>query len=489
MQEGTPAFVQMVAISKAVVAHKAAGPALPGLPAAPHHRRGLRIVGLARPRHRRGAGRAGRLPRPAGLRGAQRQPFPAGRPGRGEPRARASSTRSWRPRSCAGILDRALRPARPRRRGPPRRRRPRAGRRRRTTTTWESVTRTRRPDRPGVRELLRHARRRRRAPERDRGGRARPGAAARAGPVRRAAVRAGRPGPPRPAPARRSGPAALREARRGMRLAEELGLPLVRSSTPRAPSSRRTPRRARWPARSPAAWPTSSRSPCRPCRVMLGQGYGGGALALLPADRVIAAQHAWLSPLPPEGASAIVHRDTDHAAEMAARAGRRAVDLLARGIVDRIVAEQPGAPTSPRRSATGSAPCSSTSSPGCSRPAGVACRAGRALRLRSEQQWVAGSRDPATSATRPRARGRARRSRIEDPAPHGRLRRQAPPPAAAARLRTAGRWRGPRGCRRRRRGSASPSRRRCGGGRSDSASVVTWRTTISPSRRPPTAAA
>jgi acetyl-CoA carboxylase carboxyl transferase subunit beta len=42
---------------------------------------------------------------------------------------------------------------------------------------------------------------------------------------------------------------------------------------------------------------------------MLGEGSGGGALALLPADRVVAAQHAWLSPLPPEGASAIVHRD------------------------------------------------------------------------------------------------------------------------------------------------------------------------------------
>ena len=44
--------------------------------------------------------------------------------------------------------------------------------------------------------------------------------------------------------------------------------------------------------------------------LMLGEGSGGGALALLPADRVVAAQHAWLSPLPPEGASAIVHRDS-----------------------------------------------------------------------------------------------------------------------------------------------------------------------------------
>jgi acetyl-CoA carboxylase carboxyl transferase subunit beta len=80
---------------------------------------------------------------------------------------------------------------------------------------------------------------------------------------------------------------------------------------------------------------------------MLGEGNGGGALAFLPADRVIAAQHAWLSPLPPEGASAIVHRDLDHAPEMARAQQVRAIDLHARGIVDRIVAEHPDAAEEP----------------------------------------------------------------------------------------------------------------------------------------------
>jgi len=51
--------------------------------------------------------------------------------------------------------------------------------------------------------------------------------------------------------------------------------------------------------------------------VLLGQGAGGGALAPLPADRVLAAGYAWLAPLAPEGASAIVYRDTAHAAELA----------------------------------------------------------------------------------------------------------------------------------------------------------------------------
>lgn len=81
--------------------------------------------------------------------------------------------------------------------------------------------------------------------------------------------------------------------------------------------------------------------------VLLGQGTGGGALALVPADRVIAAQHGWLSPLPPEGASAIVHRDVSHAAEMAQKQGVRSRDLLAAGIVDRVVPEQPDAADEP----------------------------------------------------------------------------------------------------------------------------------------------
>jgi acetyl-CoA carboxylase carboxyl transferase subunit beta len=81
--------------------------------------------------------------------------------------------------------------------------------------------------------------------------------------------------------------------------------------------------------------------------LLLGQGAGGGALALLPADRVLCAQHAWLSPLPPEGASAIRHHTVDRAAEMAAAQGVRSADLLRNGVVDRIVAEHPDAADEP----------------------------------------------------------------------------------------------------------------------------------------------
>lgn len=143
------------------------------------------------------------------------------------------------------------------------------------------------------------------------------------------------------------GPAALREARRSMQLAQELRLPLVLViDTVGAALSKEAEERGLAPeiARCIADLalldtPTVS--------VLLGQGTGGGALALLPADRVLAATHGWLAPLPPEGASAIVYRDTDHAAELAERQRIRAADLLADGIVDRIVPEKPDAADEP----------------------------------------------------------------------------------------------------------------------------------------------
>lgn len=143
------------------------------------------------------------------------------------------------------------------------------------------------------------------------------------------------------------GPGALREARRGMRLAEELGIPLVlvidtfgAALSKEAEEGGIAPEIARCISDLVTVdTPTVS--------VLLGQGTGGGALALLPADRTLCAQNAWLAPLPPEGASAIVHRDTDHAAEMAEAQGIRSVDLLRERIVDAIVPEYPDAAEEP----------------------------------------------------------------------------------------------------------------------------------------------
>jgi acetyl-CoA carboxylase alpha subunit/acetyl-CoA carboxylase beta subunit len=213
--------------------------------------------------------------------------------------------------------------------------------------TWESVTRSRRPERPGVRRLLKYA-----AtdvvPLNGTGqGEADAGlllALVRFGDTPCVLLAQDRRGQTETHPL---GPAALREARRGMRLAAELHLPLLTViDTPGAALSVEAEEGglAGEIARSLADLVTL-RAPT--LSLMLGQGTGGGALALLPADRVVAAQHAWLSPLPPEGASAIVHRDTDHAADMARAQKVRSLDLKAAGIVDVIVPELPDAADEP----------------------------------------------------------------------------------------------------------------------------------------------
>ena len=81
--------------------------------------------------------------------------------------------------------------------------------------------------------------------------------------------------------------------------------------------------------------------------VILGQGCGGGALAMLPADKVLAAAHGWLSPLPPEGASAIIYRDTAHAPAMMENQGVSAGALVSSGIIDGIIPETPDASDEP----------------------------------------------------------------------------------------------------------------------------------------------
>ena len=137
------------------------------------------------------------------------------------------------------------------------------------------------------------------------------------------------------------GPAALRQARRGMRLAEELGLPLVTViDTPGAELSVKAEEGALAGeiARCIATLTTMT---VPTVSVILGQGCGGGALALLPAQVVVAAENAWLSPLPPEGASVIRHGDLLHAAEMAESQGIGSAALVESGIVHHVVPEVP----------------------------------------------------------------------------------------------------------------------------------------------------
>ena len=139
------------------------------------------------------------------------------------------------------------------------------------------------------------------------------------------------------------GPASLREARRGMRLAEELDLPLLTVIDTAGAALSKEAEEGGLAGEIARCLNDLVGLDCPTVSVLLGQGAGGGALALLPADRTVAAQHAWLSSLPPEGASAIVYRDTQHGAEMAEAQGVTVAALADHGIVDHTVAELPDA--------------------------------------------------------------------------------------------------------------------------------------------------
>jgi acetyl-CoA carboxylase carboxyl transferase subunit beta len=208
---------------------------------------------------------------------------------------------------------------------------------------WDSVEISRRPDRPGVSSLLRHG-------STERVLLSGTGLGEDATTLLALARFGGQPavvlGQQR-VPGGLVGPAALREARRGMALAASLKLPLVLvidTAGPALSAEAEEGGLAGEIARCLAELVTVDTPTVS---VLLGQGSGGPALAMVPADRVLAALHGWLAPLPPEGASAIVFRDVDHAPELAAAQGIRSVDLLRNGIVDIVVPEYPDAADEP----------------------------------------------------------------------------------------------------------------------------------------------
>jgi acetyl-CoA carboxylase carboxyl transferase subunit beta len=339
MQEGTAAFVQMVRITDAIAAHRAAG--LPYLVYLRHPTTGGVFASWGSLGHVT-VGEPGALIGflgPKVFQALYDTPFPEGVQLAENLAVHGLLDAVLPPQKLADIASRALTVLTAPRRGlPPVDAAPEEEQV--EETAWESIARTRRPDRPGVRELLRFA-----AsdvvPLNGTGqGEAQPGlmlVLARFSGMPCVLLGQDRASQESIGPL---GPAALRVARRGMRLADELDLPLVSViDTPGAALSKEAEEGglAGEIARCLADLVTlAAPTVC----VLLGEGSGGGAMALLPADRVIAARHAWLSPLPPEGASAIVHGgDPSFAAEMAAAQQIRAVDMRRRGIVDRLVPE------------------------------------------------------------------------------------------------------------------------------------------------------
>ena len=202
---------------------------------------------------------------------------------------------------------------------------------------WDAVEHSRRPDRPGVRELLAACDARLVEVRGDGAGEDDPGC--RVGLSRICGITAVVVAQHRP-PGRRGasvGAAGYRKARRGMRLAGELGLPLVTMVDTAGAAMTPHDEEGGLAASVAGCLAELSAVPVPTLAVLLGEGAGGGAIALLPADRVVAAQHAWLSPIVPEGAAVILHRSTERAAEVAAAQWITASDLRRLGIVDVVV--------------------------------------------------------------------------------------------------------------------------------------------------------
>lgn len=340
MQEGTPAFVHMVDISRAIMDHRAAG--LPYLIYLRHPTTGgvfaswgsLAHITIAEP----GALIGFLGPKVYEL--LEGKPFPAGVQTAENLAERGIIDAVVLPDELPLLVDRAL--------GllvdPPTRqtRELRTSEVHRERTAWQSIQITRSPHRAGVREVLRYgsdATVRLQGTEKGERDSAMIVALARLDGQPCVVIGQDRTTQTRFKP---MGPAALREARRGMRLANELRLPLV--SLIDTPGAELSPEAEEGAIAGEIArcisWMSTMKVPT--VSVLLGQGCGGGALALLPADVVIAAENAWLSPLPPEGASAIVHGDLEHAEQMAEAQRVGAIDLFENGTVNHIVPEPAG---------------------------------------------------------------------------------------------------------------------------------------------------
>jgi acyl-CoA carboxylase subunit beta len=328
MQEGAPAFVEMVRISRALMAHKAAG--LPYLVHLRHPTTGgvfaswgsLGHITVAEP----GAliGFLG----PKVYEALYDKPFPAGVQTSEHLAAYGVIDGVVEAADLPVLLDRALAvlvdppdaPTLERRTGD-------LG----PADGWDSVLRTRRPDRAGVRDLLRYA-----ATSTVR--LTEPDASMLVALTRLDGQPCVLVGQDR-SQDKPMGPTALRQARRGMHLAEDLGLPLVTViDTPGAELSAAA-EEGGVGAEIAQCIATLATLGVPTISILLGQGTGGGALALLPATIVIAAEHAWLAPLPPEGASAIMYGDTGHAPALAAAQQITSTALRANGTVHHIVCE------------------------------------------------------------------------------------------------------------------------------------------------------
>ncbi|MFH8368133.1 carboxyl transferase domain-containing protein [Streptomyces sp. NPDC018031] len=359
MQEGTVAFLQMVKVAAAITEHKAAG--LPYLVHLRHPTTGGVLASWGSLGHVTSA-EPGALIGFLGPRVHQAlygEEFPAGVQLAENLLAHGLVDAVLTPPQLAQVAARVLRVLcadgagrpDPVPEGAPGEARTQSGGEAAAPSAETSIRRSREPGRPGVRDLLRAAAEDVTPLSGTGAGEHDPGlllALARVGGT--PCVVLGHDRHPADGPGQALGPAGLRTARRGMRIAAELGLPLLTVVDTAGAALSREAEEGGLAGEIARCLADMVALPAPTLCLLLGQGAGGAALALLPADRVLAARHAWLSPLPPEGASAILYRTTARAYEIAGRQGVRSADLAAHGIVDRIIEEDepPGAADRPR---------------------------------------------------------------------------------------------------------------------------------------------
>ncbi len=213
---------------------------------------------------------------------------------------------------------------------------------------WDAISRSRRDDRPGVRALLKLGASDVTPLSGTGEGENEPGlllALARFGAAPAVVLGQDRRSQRVDAPV---GPAGLRVARRGMRLAAELGLPLVTVIDTAGAALSKAAEEGGLAAEIARSLADLVMLDAPTVCLLLGEGAGGGGAraapgrpgALRPARLAVAAAR-------PEGASALLYRSVDFAPEIAAAQRVKSTDLRRDGVVDRVIPELPDAAYEP----------------------------------------------------------------------------------------------------------------------------------------------
>jgi len=138
-------------------------------------------------------------------------------------------------------------------------------------------------------------------------------------------------------------PEGYRKALRVMKLAEKFGFPVVTFiDTPGAYPGIQAEERGQAEAIA-RNLREIARLDTPVVNVVIGEGGSGGALAIGVGDAILMLEHSFYSVISPEGCAAILWKDQNAVAKAAENLKFLASDLFQMGIVDKIIAEPPGA--------------------------------------------------------------------------------------------------------------------------------------------------